>query len=60
MAHANWCGKPCYECTNPCSTDESIPCSVDCEYLRPDGTPDPVKCKGCEVYEEIIIMGYEG
>ena len=59
MAHAEWCGKPCSECASPCKLDESIPCSPDCENLRPDGTADPEKCRGCAVYEEIIIMGYE-
>lgn len=59
MAHAEWCGKPCGECENPCWVDFAIPCSPDCENLRPDGTVDHEKCKGCEVYEEIIIMGHE-
>lgn len=58
MAHAEWCGKPCCECQNPCWIDENLPCSPDCVNLLPDGSPDPEKCKGCEVFEEIIIMGY--
>lgn len=59
MAHAEWCGKPCCECINPCWIDQMLPCSPDCENLQPDGTADQEKCRGCEVYEEIIIMGYE-
>ena len=57
--HKNWCGKPCFICASPCALDQTIPCSPDCENLREDGEPDPEKCKGCEVYEEIIIMGWE-
>jgi len=58
MAHQEWCGSPCSECSHPCFLDEILPCSPDCENLRLDGTADPEKCKGCEVYE-IIIIGME-
>lgn len=38
MAHEEWCGKPCSECVDTCSLDTKIPCSPDCDLLRPDGT----------------------
>ena len=53
MAHAEWCGKPCCDCEDPCWLDESMPCSPSCENLGPDGEPlDWRKCKadGCDAY----------
>ena len=51
MAHRDWCGLPCADCLNPCSLDQSIPCSPDCELLLSDGSRDTQKCKaaGCDV-----------
>lgn len=49
--HAEWCGHVCADCAKPCYLDTTLPCSPDCENLREDGTPDPEKCKGCEVCE---------
>ena len=53
MAHAEWCGKPCGECENPCYLDESMPCSPCCENLDEDGDPkNPYECikAGCDAY----------
>ena len=36
MAHANWCGKECYECKSrksSCEAYKQIPCSPDCDNL---------------------------
>jgi hypothetical protein len=50
MPHNDWCGKPCSECENPCSLDESISCSPDCEALNKDGTKNFNECmeSGCD------------
>ena len=45
MAHKDWCGFACGECTNPCELDEEIPCSPDCENLLPDGRRDSKRCR---------------
>ena len=50
MPIQEWCGRPYAQCNNPCALDESIPCSPDCELLKPDGSRDRVLCEGCDAY----------
>ncbi len=52
MAHAEWCGKPCGECINPCRLDEEIPCSPSCTLLNPDGSRQDELCIAdrCDAY----------
>jgi hypothetical protein len=52
MAHKGWCGKPCSDCKSPCSLDESMTCSPDCELMMPDGSRMKDKCEecGCDAY----------
>ena len=40
----------CSDCDDPCDLDLSIPCSPDCEHLRPDHTPDiaQIACQKCD------------
>ena len=56
MAHKEWCGRACCDCGHPCSLDERMLCSPDCENLSEDGEPDPVKCAGCDAYVEYLVM----
>lgn len=51
MAHINWCGERCADCTKICGLDESMPCSPDCENLSPDGIPNTVECQKCDAFE---------
>lgn len=44
MAHKDWCGKPCSECSSPCSLDQSMPCSPDCSEINKDGTRNVNNC----------------
>lgn len=62
MAHKEWCGKPCCDCSKPCSLDESIPCSPDCNALNPDGTRDINVCleNGCDAVELHKGVNYAG
>ena len=50
MPHMDWCGKPCGECDDPCSLDESLPCSPRCENLRLNGECNNGECvmAGCD------------
>lgn len=50
MAHELWCGKPCCDCTAPCKLDTLIPCSPDCENLKPNGSRNVKDCNasGCD------------
>ena len=50
MAHKDWCGSSCADCANPCTLDQSIPCSPDCELLRADGSRNVRDCTavGCD------------
>jgi hypothetical protein len=48
--HKDWCGKPCSFCEHPCTLDETIYCSPDCENLGPNGEMDYSKCKDCDAY----------
>ena len=52
MAHKDWCGKPCSDCTSPCLLDESMPCSPDCGALSGDGIRNISECSrsGCDAY----------
>ena len=54
MPHQDWCGKPCAECEDTCSLDESIPCSPDCTNLQLDGSCDSEECHaaGCDAITE--------
>ena len=61
MPRAEWCGKECCDCENPCYWDENYPCSPCCELLGKDGRPiDHDKCResGCDAIE--IVEEYEG
>ena len=65
MPHIDWCGKPCADCDNPCTLDESMPCSPDCENLFADGSQDTEKCAcaGCDAiihHNELKDDGYKG
>ena len=57
MAHKDWCGKPCSECTNPCKLDEEIPCSPDCGNLNEDGSRKIKACQENKCYAVIESMG---
>jgi len=46
--HKDWCGKPCADCENPCTLDESMPCSPDCEALGENGECISNECKICD------------
>lgn len=46
--HKDWCGMPCCHCPSPCSLDESMPCSPDCEFLGENGETDCEECKRCD------------
>lgn len=46
--HKDWCGMPCCHCPNPCSLDESMPCSPDCEFLGENGETDCEECRRCD------------
>lgn len=35
MAHSQWCGNKCSECSNPCRLDSKMFCSPDCEAINP-------------------------
>ena len=48
MAHKDWCGSLCADCANPCTLDQSIPCSPDCKFLRADGSRKAKDCKAVE------------
>ena len=49
MAHPEWCGKPCAECIQSCTLDESMSCSPDCPGLNPEtGEPRSDICKDCD------------
>lgn len=56
IAHKNWCKRPCCDCTAPCGSDETIPCSPDCENLTEDGQPLTEQClaSGCDGIKYII------
>ena len=53
MAHALWCGEGCCDCAHPCTLDESMPCSPDCEKLKEDGSFSAA-CVTCEVFQLYI------
>ena len=55
--HKDWCGKPCTDCAHPCSLDESIPCSPDCEYLGPNGERNHRECKTCDAWRDVTASG---
>ena len=46
--HTDWCGMPCCHCPSPCSLDESMPCSPDCEFLGENGETDCEECRRCD------------
>ena len=46
--HKDWCGKTCADCAHPCSLDESMPCSPDCEHLGPNGETNCAECQECD------------
>lgn len=52
MAHKDWCGKPCSECSAPCRLDQEIPCSPDCDGLNEDGSQNARLCieSGCDAF----------
>ena len=49
MAHSNWCGKTCSECSEGfCNVDMAIPCSPDCEAINPKTNLANINiCIGC-------------
>ena len=49
MAHKDWCGKVCQECTSPCKLWESMPCSPNCPYLGTEGEIERPECLTCEI-----------
>ena len=54
MAHRDWCGKRCSDCTSPCRLDTEIPCSPNCEALNEDGSRNVKVCRnsGCDAVKE--------
>lgn len=53
MAHPNWCGKTCGECSTRCKLDESMTCSPDCSDLNSiTGEPDGDYCTICDALSE--------
>lgn len=52
VAHPDWCGSPCYLCSEKCVLDNMIKCSPDCPELD-DNTGLPLYnevCKKCSIY----------
>lgn len=60
MAHREWCGKLCSECSNPCELDMSIPCAPDCECLGENGETDCFECKTCDAINDLDAGQNEG
>ena len=60
--HKSWCGKPCCDCENPCSLDERMPCSPDCEFLGAYGEHSSIECQKCDALGtfqvRFIVKGY--
>lgn len=49
MPHPLWCGDKYSECSMPCVTDTSMPCSPDCENIdSKTGEPLIDKCGSCD------------
>lgn len=48
--HKDWCGCDCSWCDHPCSLDNSLYCSPDCEFLGKNGEMDSDACKVCDCY----------
>ena len=46
--HKNWCGNQCSDCQTPCSLDENMFCSPDCEFLGEDGEHTHTQCQECD------------
>jgi hypothetical protein len=51
MAHSQWCGNDCSECTKNCVLDNSIPCSPNCSDLV-DDLPIGKHCINCDAIIE--------
>lgn len=48
-----WCKKVCADCAHPCSLDERIPCSPDCEFLSLDGSRCENPEGACDFFAEV-------